>query len=328
MRRFGRYLLFAIAFFFLGGVAVFMIVEGSNLADALFSAFTIFVTGDPGSLHFDHVSPITKIYASLLMVLGAVAVATVFGLVADFLLSHRIEQLLGKGLTKMTDHVIVCGLGQTGYGIWEELQHFGDQVCIVEKADNDFTHKLRKLDVKIVLGDLAEPDTLVEADIHTAKSVIVASDDDLVNVEIALNVKELRPDVNVVLKMFDQRMAKKLQEAFGIRAAFSATALAAPAFAAASHCDSVLDSMHLDEDLLVTAELELAAGSPLAKTTPIKLRKEHEFTILRFQGKGRSPEMHPRDVSNWGPGDKVVLVCCLEVLEALQALNKPVKAAL
>lgn len=328
MRRFGRYLLFAIAFFFLGGVADLMIIEKSSFADALFSAFTIFLTGDPGSLHFDHVSPVTKIYASLLMVLGAVAVATVFGLVADFLLSHRIEQLLGKGLTKMKDHVIVCGLGQTGYRIWEELQHFGDQVCIVEKADNDFTHKLRKLDVRVVLGDLAEPDTLREADIDTAKSVIVASDDDLTNVEIALNVKELRPDVNIVLRMFDQRMAKKLQEAFGIRAAFSATALAAPAFAAASHCETVLDSIHLDEDLLVTAELELAGGSPLAKTTPIKLRKEYEFTILRFQGKGRSAEMHPKDVSNWGPGDKVVVVCSLPTLETFQAMNKPVTSAL
>lgn len=323
MRDFAKKVLAGVSLIFLVGFIEIWFVEQIPPADALFSAFTLFLTGDAGSLHFDHVNPITKIYASLMMMTGAIAMAVAFGFVADFLLSTRLQQLIGKKAKKMKNHVILAGLGQTGFRIFEELQHFGDQVTVLESMDNEFTNKLRRKGHVVILGDLHSSEILEEANIATAKSLIVATDDDLVNVELSVNAKELRPDINIVLRMFDQRLANKLQGAFGIRAAFSATALAAPAFAAASHCDTVVDSIHLGEHLLVTAEMEVTKKSELARYTFLKLQKEVEMTVLSYQALGRKAEMHPRNLGGLHAGDKMTVICTLPNLEKLHEMNLP-----
>ena len=223
----------------------------------------------------------------------------------------------------MKDHIILAGLGQTGFRIYEELLHFGDQVTVLEKMDNEFTGRLQRKGIPVLIGDLGSPEVLVDANIAEAKSLIVATDDDLVNVELAVNAKELRPDINIVLKMFDQRLANKLQAAFGIRAAFSATALAAPAFAAASHCDTVLDSIHLGEHLLVTAEIEVEAKSQLLRYNFLKLQREVEMTVLCYQQIGHKAQMHPTNLCNIHAGDKMTVICTLPNLERLHELNKP-----
>lgn len=198
-----------------------------------------------------------------------------------------------------------------------------DKVTVLEKMENEFTARLQRNGVPVLLGDLGSPEILEDANISEAKSLIVATDDDLVNVELAVNAKELRPDINIVLKMFDQRLANKLQGAFGIRAAFSATALAAPAFAAASHCDTVLDSIHLGEHLLVTAEIEVGSKSSLLRYNFLKLQREIEMTVLRYEQIGHKPLMHPTNLCNIHAGDKITVICTLPNLEKLHELNKP-----
>lgn len=323
MRDFAKKVLAGVALIFVMGFLEIWFVEHTSPADALFSSFTLFLTGDAGSLHFDHVNPLTKVCASVMMMIGAVAMAATFGFVADFLVSTRLHQFLGKKAKKMKNHIILAGLGQTGYRIFEELQHFGDQVTVIEAMDTEFSSRLRKNGVLVLLGDLHSPEILEEANIVEAKSLIVATDDDLVNVELAVNAKDIRPDINIVLRMFDQRLANKLQTAFGIRAAFSATALAAPAFAAASHCDTVVDSIHIGEHLLVTAEVEIAAKSQLIRYNFSKLQKEVQMTVLCHQSVGRKPEMHPRNLCGLHAGDKMTVICTLPNLERLQEMNKP-----
>lgn len=326
MKNFVRKLLIGIALIFSVGILEIWLVERTTFVDAIFSAFTLFFTGSPGSLHFESLTPITKIYSSVLIVTGVLALAGTVGIVADYLLSTRMDKIMGKKAKKMKNHIILAGLGQTGYRIYEELLHFGDKVTVLEIMDNEFTARLKREGVLVLLGDLSSPGILEDANIASAKSLIVATDNDLVNVELAVNAKELRPDINIVLRMFDQRLANKLQSAFDIRAAFSPTALAAPAFAAASHCDTVVDSIHLGEHLLVTAEIEVGRKSQLLRYNFLKLQREIELTVLCYQQLGHKPQMHPRNLCNIHAGDKMTIICSLPNLERLHDLNTPLAA--
>lgn len=325
MKNFARKLLLGVTLVFAIGILEIWLVEHVSLADAIFSTLTLFLTGDPGSLHFEELNSATKVYSSVIIVTGTLAIAGTVGFVADYMLSTRIQKLMGKKAKKMKDHTILAGLGQTGFRIYEELLHFGDNVTVLEKMDNEFTARLQRAGVPVLLGDLASPEILDDANILEAKSLIVATDNDLVNVELAVNAKEIRPDINIVLRMFDQRLANKLQTAFGIRAAFSPTALAAPAFAAASHCDTVVDSIHLGEHLLVTAEFEIDRKSQLLRYNFLKLQREIDMTVLCYQQVGHKPQMHPHNLCNIHAGDKVTVICTLPNLERLHELNKPLK---
>src|SRR6185436_14638016 len=69
-----------------------------------------------------------------------------------------------------------------------------------------------------------------------------ATDQDLVNIEVALDARRLRPDIPVVVRLFDQDLARQLETALDIRRALGMSALAAPSFAAAAMGDSILAS--------------------------------------------------------------------------------------
>jgi len=73
---------------------------------------------------------------------------------------------------------------------------------------------------------------LRQAHASNARAVIAATNNDLINLEVALLVRELNPTQRVVLLLSDQQMAQMLRDAANVQLAVSVPALAAPAFLA------------------------------------------------------------------------------------------------
>ena len=65
-----------------------------------------------------------------------------------------------------------------------------------------------------------------------ARAIIVATNDDMANLEVAMDARRLNKNVRVLLRLFDQQIAQKIAGALAIDGAFSASALAAPIIAA------------------------------------------------------------------------------------------------
>jgi Trk K+ transport system NAD-binding subunit len=70
--------------------------------------------------------------------------------------------------------------------------------------------------------------------------VIAATGEDLVNIEVFLDSQRSRPEVPVVVRLFDQDLARQLEGSFGLRRALGMSALSAPSFAAAALGESFL----------------------------------------------------------------------------------------
>lgn len=64
-----------------------------------------------------------------------------------------------------------------------------------------------------------------------ARAIIIATNDDMANLEVALDARRMNPKIRVIMRLFDQRMADKFKEAALIDEAFSPAALAAPILA-------------------------------------------------------------------------------------------------
>jgi Trk K+ transport system NAD-binding subunit len=127
------------------------------------------------------------------------------------------------------DHVVVCGLGHVGYRILLELLEQGASVVAIEKnAEGRFVADAKATGTPVLIRDMKEDQALIDAGVEHARIMIVASDDDLANVEVALDSRRLNPQIRVVLRMFDQRIADKFKAAGLIDEAFSTAALAAP----------------------------------------------------------------------------------------------------
>jgi Trk K+ transport system NAD-binding subunit len=133
------------------------------------------------------------------------------------------------------NHVIVCGLGRVGIRAVTRLVEAGYEVVVIErKQDSEFEQRALDMAVPVVFGDAREEATLRKAGVMSARAVVASIDGDLIDIDIALAARALRPKLRVILRAFNEQMDLNLENTFGINSVFSSSALAAPTFAAAT----------------------------------------------------------------------------------------------
>lgn len=160
-------------------------------------------------------------------------------------------------------HVVLCGLGRIGCGILDLLRRLGERVTVITLSSlADARHPAPDEDLRILKGDARDEGLLAQGGLARAKALIAATDDDLVNVIIALHARQVAPTVPVVVRLFDQDLASHLRASLGIRQGYSASALAAPAFVAAALRDTVLSTFEAGGDSWVMEKLTVAADAP------------------------------------------------------------------
>lgn len=130
---------------------------------------------------------------------------------------------------RMHGHVVVCGLGHVGFRVVEELRDGGVEIVAIErKEDSSFVETVRAMGIPVHVGDARRDELLEVAGVARARAVVCATDDDLANLEVALDAKRMNPEVRVVMRMFDQRLAAKVGGALELDQTFSTSAVSAP----------------------------------------------------------------------------------------------------
>jgi Trk K+ transport system NAD-binding subunit len=239
---------------------------------ALLRAVSLMATG--GDIHgeelkderFDWI----KVYVSGLRLVGMVLTAAFTAIVTRFLVQARLSGALEWRRIPDSGHVVVCGLTPVGFRTVEELLGLGERVVVIElDADNRFVATARRLGAAVIIGDATVGEVLRQARAATARSVVAAMHNDLVNLEVALLAREINARQRVVLLLSDTQLAQMLREAANIRLAVSVPALAAPAFLAGLFGDRVgsiflvRDRLLAVLDLLVQADDASIAGQPV-----------------------------------------------------------------
>jgi voltage-gated potassium channel len=219
------------------------------------------------------------------------------------------------------DHIIVCGLGRTGYRVVHVLLRLGEEVIGVEQdADSPFLEEIREINVPVLLGDARDEDMLDQARVRQASAIVICTEDDLTSLAIALEARELNPGIKVVMRMFDALLAEKVQSGFGIHTAFSTSALAAPAFAAAATRAQIDHSFYVDDILMNVARITVQPDSALKGRTIAHVEKELDLSIVLYKGL-EVLDMHPAPEITLRPGDYLVVFASLEALSRLHEMN-------
>jgi len=241
---------------------------------------------------------------------GLLVVADTVVRVALLLFSRQENQ---KEWTKVLastyrDHIILCGLGRVGYRILERLLGWHLEVVVIEKSENSpFVQRLQRLGVPLLMLDARGEDALMMAGIKHARTLIIATNDDLANVEIALDGRRLNPKVRVVLRMFDENIATKLRDAFHLDVAFSSAAVAAPLVAGSVLELEILGAFMLDGREIFTAKLTLKEGSPLIGVSLSELRQQHKVMVLSHKRPDKPLIYSPPGTEKLTLGDALVV---------------------
>lgn len=295
-------------------VVVFAVTMELSALDALYFAITTVTTVGYGDISLRDAPVAAKLFGIVVMVAGPAAMAAGFGIVTDALLGRRLEGLLGrKQRRKMNDHIVLCGLGNVGVRVLERCVALGESVVVIE-ADEDrrFLARARALDVPIVLGDMRTPEVLTEAQIETARSIIACTSDDLANLEAGLAARAQHPAIRVVLRMFNQTLARRLEDTLGVTTALSTSLLAAPAFAMAALDESVIGSFEVHGQLMLTLQVTVAADHPWKGVSVAKAAAAARGSVLVLTHRDGSREAPAQPQQTIGEGDDVVVCVAAE----------------
>ncbi|MDY7076611.1 MAG: TrkA family potassium uptake protein [Chloroflexota bacterium] len=216
------------------------------------------------------------------------------------------------------NHIVVCGLGKVGYRVVKSLLRLGEDVVGIEQdAASPFLEEIRQMKVSVLPGDARQREMLEKAGVREASAIVVCTQDDLTNLDIALDARELNPGIKVVMRMFDGQLAEKVKRGFGIHTAFSTSALAAPVFAAAATRAQIDHSFYVDDVLMNTARTTVQAGSTLEGLTITQVEQEFDITVVLHKGLD-SLDLHPSPDIRLQAGDCLVVFASLESLARLR----------
>ncbi|MGH3897859.1 MAG: NAD-binding protein [Pseudonocardiaceae bacterium] len=261
------------------GTVLFARVGGFSLPDALY--FTILDAAGAAEPNTE-LSTFNKIIQVMITFVGISIVPAVTATVVEAVVNSRLTAAgLGKP-RRITDHVVVVGLGNVGTRVVAQLQTMGvDVVCVDSDANARGVPLARQSRTPIVIGDASLAETLKDARVHTCRALVAVTSNDATNLTAALQGRETRQKLRVVLRLVDNDLAKRVEREFDIAISQSVPDLAAPTFVAAMLRLDVLQTIPVGQHrVLLIAEVPIQAGSSLDGGAVRNVNEPGEVSVI------------------------------------------------
>ncbi len=206
------------------------------------------------------------------------------------------------------DHIVLVGMGRLGFRTFHLLRRLGHRVVVIERrGECQFLEGVRLDGAPLFIGDARNESLLEEANITKARSIILATNDDLANLEVALDARRLAPGIRVVLRMFDQHMADKIRDGFNIHIAMSQASLSAPAFATAAIEPAIVNSMVVNNQLVVMQRWLVKENGPLCNRTVRDILVDLGFSVVERRPRNDQGRLFPPPETKIAAGDEILV---------------------
>jgi voltage-gated potassium channel len=310
------------------GTIGYVIIEGVPLFDALYMvAITVSTVG------FEEVFPLSgtgQVWTVVIIAMGIGVVLYTAAASIEYVVDLgevRKKRKMEKDVSRLSDHVIVCGFGRVGHGTWTALRSRDVPVVVIE-SDSDRVEQAMAAGALVIRGDATHNDVLELAGIHSAQSLIACVADDSDNLVIALSVKSLRNDVRVICRATEPESERKLRLA-------GADAVVAPQAVGAERLALMAQQPELAQifDIMVNGspvefrveELDIAPDCVMAGKTIMDsgIRQETGALILAVEGGDETVMINPGPNVRLTPGERLVVVGTKDQVNRAADLLKP-----
>jgi Trk K+ transport system NAD-binding subunit len=191
-----------------------------------------------------------------------------------------------------SDHIILVGLGHLGFRVVRDLHSMEQDVVVVElNPKADLVASVKQMDIPVIQDDAARESTLEAAGIRRARAIILCTQNDSMNLQVALKARRLRPGIHVVVRIFDDDFADALHDQFGFTA-MSATGMAAPAFASAASGVDITRPITVEGETLSLARFKVQPNSELVSLTVSKVEARYNVSVVLLH-RNHESDLHP-----------------------------------
>ncbi|MGH2415860.1 MAG: potassium channel family protein, partial [Microcystaceae cyanobacterium] len=236
---------------------------GTNLFSA-FYATAILLLGGYGDLFgsFQQTEPIPwwlRLFALGLTLAGTAFVGVLYALLTEALLSSKFQFVKTRPPVPQRDHVVIIGLGRIGQQVATLLQDFKQSLVGITVTTDVDTSILPQM--PLIIGNLTE--ALAKANCSTAKSVVVVTADEILNLEVALMTQTLNPNSHLVIRTSGQRLSEHLTQLLPKAQILGAYAVAAEALAGAAFGENIINLFRFNNQTILVTEYQIETEDTL-----------------------------------------------------------------
>lgn len=198
------------------GVCGYMLIEGYRLFDAFYMVIITITT-----IGYHEVRPLSqtgRMFNVLFIITSFSTFTYVLARMTQYILSgemaiHLTKKRLMQTLAKMENHVVVCGYGRNGQQAAKTLKAHKLPFVVIEKDTEMMKQHNHDKGLVYVTGDATDDETLVQAGVQKAKSILVTLPEDADNVFIVLSARSLNAQLQIVSRASSQSATAKLYKA-------------------------------------------------------------------------------------------------------------------
>lgn len=296
------------------GILGYRFLEGWSFFDSAY--MTVIILSTVGYMEVHPLSPIGRIFTMAFVLIGmgvvvyAVTTFAAFVIEADLVDFFR-RRRMNKTIGHLTGHYIICGLGNTGWYVVEEMSKTKNRFVVIDSDPTRFRN-LPWQELLFVEGDATKYSVLENAGVKGAKGLITLLSDDKDNLYVVLTAKELNPQIKIVSKGEDEESRQRFLKAGADSVVFPhliggmriASEMLRPTLV------TFFDSIFKEQGrTLHVEETEIGKGSHLAGLTlsEAKLPQETGLLVLAIRDQRNGYRFNPNSATKLSEGDTLVV---------------------
>ena len=217
-RRFQVGVALLLSEYILGGAGYKLLSPETSFLDCLYMSVITVTTVGYGEVIDTTASPALRSYTLLLILAGVGIMLYSVSVVTAFIVEGDLNQYFWKSrmqrqITSMKEHFIVCGAGETGQRIVEELAGTQREFVVID-PDPKIVEAFRSHYGSPILQGVADDEEILrKAGIERAAGVVVALPNDRDTLVTTLSIRMLNPSIRIVVKEIEPGMAARLRRA-------------------------------------------------------------------------------------------------------------------
>jgi voltage-gated potassium channel len=190
-------------------IVVYMKLEGLRWLDALFWMI------HPHAIDYRSAHSTTKVFSLFAYVgLFAFQIWIAERILVTVFSRHGMEawktMVNDVNIGKLRDHFIICGYGQVGRTVVDQLNRMEVPFVLIETNEGLYRELLND-GVFVIQGDAKRHDVLLSAGIERARGICIVIDNDADNLYITVTARSLNPKVKIITRAGQQRYANAIQ---------------------------------------------------------------------------------------------------------------------
>ncbi|MBD2392745.1 NAD-binding protein [Cyanobacterium aponinum FACHB-4101] len=261
-----------------------------------------------------------ELFSLLLTLTGTAFVGVLYALLTEALLSSKFQFNSKRPPIPKENHIIIVGFGRLGQKIAEKLQELKKPVLAITL--NSITDISTALTIPLISGHNLN-DSLKLAYLEKAKSMVIVTDDDIINIEIALLSQKINPNCQLVIRTNGDTLTENLGQLLPHATIIDPYIAAAEAFTGAAFGENILGLSRLQRQTILVTQYHIEANDTLQGLLLSEVAYGYGVIPVIYQSHlDASSVTLPSDDIRLAVGDLLIVLATIEGLKAIE-LGKP-----